>query len=58
MRYESMFEAWCSACVRAQDAAYRCREAGAQYVLLGSGGQEGDLKKAAETDFKDHPDIK
>eukprot|EP00983_Pelagomonas_calceolata_P127104 1161369-Pelagomonas_calceolata.AAC.2 len=41
-----------------QAAAYHCRDAGAQYVLLGSGSQAGALRQAAETDFRNHPDIR
>lgn len=41
-----------------QAAAFRAREMGAQFVLLGSGGQEGALKRLAETEFKDHPDVR
>jgi hypothetical protein len=31
---------------------------GAQFVLLGSGGQEAGLKKLAETEFRDSPDVR
>mmetsp|Transcript_9372 Transcript_9372/g.23219 ORF Transcript_9372/g.23219 Transcript_9372/m.23219 type:complete len:657 (-) Transcript_9372:563-2533(-) len=39
-------------------AAFRCRDMGAQFVLLGSGGQDGGLKRAAAGELKDHPDVR
>lgn len=39
-------------------AAMRCRDNGAQFVLLGSGGQDGGLKKMAENELKDHPSVR
>ncbi len=45
-------------CDYMQAAALRCRDMGAQFVLLGSGGQDGGLKRMSENEFRDHPDIK
>ncbi|KAL6751578.1 soluble starch synthase [Haematococcus lacustris] len=39
-------------------AALRAKETGAQFVLLGSGGQDAGLKRLAEGELKDHPDVR
>ncbi|KAJ9511770.1 hypothetical protein QJQ45_022625 [Haematococcus lacustris] len=39
-------------------AALRAKETGAQFVLLGSGGQDAGLKRLAEGELKDHPGVR
>ncbi|KAJ9511706.1 hypothetical protein QJQ45_018005 [Haematococcus lacustris] len=39
-------------------AALRAKETGAQFVLLGSGGQDAGLKRLAEGEVKGHPDVR
>ncbi|KAF8055587.1 SS4 [Scenedesmus sp. PABB004] len=39
-------------------ALFKCLDRGAQFVLLGSGHCDGEFKKMAEAEFKDHRDVR
>jgi hypothetical protein len=45
-------------CATHPRALRRALDKGAQFVLLGSGHSDGEFKKMAEQQFKDHPDIR
>eukprot|EP01025_Chloroclados_australasicus_P023810 TRINITY_DN24023_c0_g4_i1.p2 TRINITY_DN24023_c0_g4~~TRINITY_DN24023_c0_g4_i1.p2 ORF type:complete len:665 (-),score=105.58 TRINITY_DN24023_c0_g4_i1:1424-3418(-) len=39
-------------------SVWRCKEMGAQFVLLGSGHADGDFRGMSERDFRNDPDVK